>query len=213
MDRIVSVSIGLLFLFALLVPATLMVAPANLQLSADAVGFEPSSAGATDSLYALDLPVQTADGARRTLRSLAGKPRIATMFYAHCQSMCPLAIQALKQLDGSLSATERQELGYILLSLDPERDAPASLRARAQAQGLSAERWVLARTGAADVSRVADLLGISWRTLANGEIDHASALVLVDAQGRELSRTATLGAVDPQFVRAVRQTLSGSAVP
>src|SRR5688572_2858454 len=120
MDRIVSVSIGLLFLFALLVPATLMVAPANLQLSADAVGFEPSSAGATDSLYALDLPVQTADGARRTLRSLAGKPRIATMFYAHCQSMCPLAIQALKELDGTLSATERQALGYVLLSLDPQ---------------------------------------------------------------------------------------------
>jgi protein SCO1 len=213
MDRIVSVSIGLLFLFALLVPATLMVAPATLELGADRVEFHAPAVAAAHSLYALDLPVQTADGARSTLGALAGKPRVATMFYAHCQSMCPLAIQALKGLDGTLSTTERQGLGYVLLSLDPQRDAPDALRERARAQKLDSERWFLARTRAEDVSRVADFLGISWRTLANGEIDHASALVLLDAQGRELARTTTLGAIDAQFLEEVRQALRGSVVP
>jgi protein SCO1 len=210
MDRIVNVSIGLLFLFALLVPATLTVAPGTL-LGADAAAFQPpKTVVAADSLYAMDLPVETADGTRSTLSSLAGKPRIATMFYAHCQSMCLLAVQTLKDLDVTLSPIERQALGYVLLSLDPQRDAPEALRERARMHGLDSDRWFLARTNGADMARAADFLGVSWRTLANGEIDHAAALVLLDAQGRELSRTTTVGTVDGEFVREVRQALRGS---
>lgn len=211
MDRIVSASIALLLLLAFLAPATLVLSPTSFQLAVDEV--KPEANAAVESLYALDLAIETADGSLNSLRALSGRPRIATMFYAHCQSMCPLGIQTLKALDRSLSPAERGALGYLLLSLDPRRDAPETLRERARTDMLDAGRWILARTRDVDVSRVADLLGVRWRPLSTGEVDHASALVLLDAQGRELSRTTTLGVVDAQFLSDVREAVRGSASP
>jgi protein SCO1/2 len=211
MDRIVSASIGLLFILAVMLPATLVLSPTSFRFAMDEV--KPEASPAAESLYSLDLPIETADGSLRSLRTLAGKPRIATMFYAHCQSMCPLTIRTVKALDRSLSPSEREALGYVLLSLDPQRDAPETLRERARSEGLDAGRWVLGRTRDLDVSRVADVLGIRWRSLSSGEIDHAGALVLLDSQGRELSRTTSLGAVDAQFLKDVRDAVHGSATP
>ena len=208
MDRVVSASIGLLFLLAFLAPATLVVTSATAPVATTSAVVATPVGG---SLYSLNLRLETADGSRIGANALAGKARIATMFYAHCQSMCPLAIQTLQALDSRLSPAERRALGYLLLSLDPQRDAPQALRERAQAQGLDPARWILARTSVADMTRSAGFLGIRWRSLANGEVDHAGALVLLDAQGRELARTTSIGTVDERFLREVRNAVQGSA--
>jgi protein SCO1 len=210
MDRLVSASIGLLFIFALLAPATLVVTPATAPFATTTT---PATSPAAGSLYSLDLQLETAAGSHIGTGALVGKPRVATMFYAHCQSMCPLAIQTLKELDRRLSPGERMALGYVLLSLDPQRDAPESLHERAQSEALDPSRWVLARTAPTDVGRAADSLGIRWRPLANGEVDHGGALVLLDAQGRELSRTTSIAAVDARFLKEVRAAVGGSVVP
>lgn len=209
MDRLVSASIGLLFLFGLLAPASLVVLPATLPVAVSSPVYTPPAG----SLYALNVKLETADGSRIDMRTLAGKTRIAAMFYAHCQSMCPLTIQTLKELDRQLTPAERQALGIVLLSLDPQRDAPASLRERARSYALDTQRWTLARTSAADVRRTAEALGIRWRTLANGEVDHAGALVLLDAQGRELARSTNLAGIDAQFLGEVRSAVQGSVHP
>jgi protein SCO1/2 len=42
--------------------------------------------------------------------------------------------------------------------------------------------------------------------LANGDFNHTSALVLLDAEGRIVARTEKIGSVpDPEFVAAVRR--------
>ena len=53
---------------------------------------------------------------------------------------------------------------------------------------------------------VAALLGIRYRPLADGEFNHTSALVLLDAEGRIVARTEQVGSKpDPEFVAAVRK--------
>ena len=55
---------------------------------------------------------------------------------------------------------------------------------------------------------VAGLLGIRYRALADGEFNHTSALVLLDAEGRILARTEQMGSKpDPEFVQQVRDSL------
>ena len=53
------------------------------------------------------------------------------------------------------------------------------------------------------------LLGIRYRALADGEFNHTTVLVLLDAEGRVLARTEQVGGLpDPAFLAAVRQTLA-----
>jgi protein SCO1/2 len=47
--------------------------------------------------------------------------------------------------------------------------------------------------------------------LEDGEFNHTSALVLLDANGRVLARTEQMGTrPDPEFVTAVRKALAAS---
>jgi protein SCO1 len=66
-------------------------------------------------------------------------------------------------------------------------------------------KWTLAAPAADDVRKVAGLLGVRYRALGNGDFNHTSVLVLLDAQGRIVARTERVGSTpDPAFVAAVR---------
>ena len=89
---------------------------------------------------------------------------------------------------------------------------PAALKQVFDKRRLPADRWTLARTEAAGVRRLAAVLGIRYRPLADGEFNHTSALVLLDGEGRVLARTETLGSVpDPAFLAAVKAALAKPA--
>ena len=92
--------------------------------------------------------------------------------------------------------------------MDPARDDPAALKKVAEQRKLDTTRWTLASPPAGEVRAVAGVLGIRYRLLADGEFNHSSALILVDANGRILARTEKIGSKpDPEFVAAVRKAV------
>lgn len=162
-----------------------------------------------DSLYQLALPLTDQDGRTADWRGLRGKPRVVSMFYTSCQYICPLIVDSGKAIEHQLSPVERGRIGIVLISMDPARDNPAALRKVFDKRQLDASRWLLASPPAADVRAVAGLLGIRYRQLADGEFNHGSALVLLDAEGRIVARTEQVGSKpDPEFVAAVKRTVA-----
>ena len=65
------------------------------------------------------------------------------------------------------------------------------------------------RLAADGVSLVEALDGLSalYRAIAGGDFNHTTALILVDADGRILGRTAQLGDADPKFVKLVKTSV------
>jgi protein SCO1/2 len=157
-----------------------------------------------DSVYQLTLPLTDAQGRTQDWRTLQGKPRMVAMFYTSCQYMCPLIVESGKAVEHALPANQRDRIGVVLISLDPAKDTPAALRAMAKARKVDANRWTLAAPEPDDVRKVAGVLGVRYRVLADGNFNHTSALILLDAQGRILARTERMGSKpDPEFVAAV----------
>ncbi len=93
-----------------------------------------------------------------------------------------------------------------MVSFDPARVTVAVLKRTAEAHGCDA-RWTLARSDEANSRKVAALLGVQYRRLADGEFNHSSSIELLDPQARIVSRTNTLGAVNPAFLKTLRQAL------
>jgi protein SCO1/2 len=158
-----------------------------------------------DSVY--QLPLQLTDQAGRTSdwRGRRGKPQLVSMLYTSCQYICPLIVDSGKAVEKHLTATQQRNLGILLVSMDPERDTPAALQSVVDKRRLDTARWTLASPPAAEVRAVAGVLGIRYRQLADGEFNHTSALVLLDADGRILARTEQVGSrPDPEFIAAVR---------
>ena len=48
------------------------------------------------------------------------------------------------------------------------------------------------------------MLGVQYRALPNGDFNHSTNLILLDADGRIAGRTAQLGSADPAFVKQVK---------
>lgn len=162
-----------------------------------------------DSIYHLPAVLIDQHGRSADWRAHRGRPQLVAMFYTSCRYICPLIVDSAKGIEHALTPAERARLGILLISMDPARDTPAALKSVFDKRKLDAARWSLASPQPGDVRAIAGALGIRYRALADGEFNHSSALVLLDAEGRIVARTERMGArPDPEFLAAVKRTLA-----
>lgn len=183
-------------------------------LLATVAGVLPMPAGATvaplprDSVYQSTAQLTDAQAYRFAWSEQRGRARLVSMFYTACRFVCPMIVDGAKSIQQSLTEEERARLAVTLISLDPKRDTPQVLARMQKERGLDRARWTLAVPDPQDVRAIAGLLGIRYRELADGEFNHTTALVLLDADGRVIARTEKVGGLpDPSFLAAVRRTL------
>ena len=129
------------------------------------------------------------------------------MFYTSCPYMCPLIIDTVRMTERQLDSSQRDELGVLMISFDSERDNPAALKALADKRKIDTRRWTLARANSASVRKLAAILGIQFRVLDDGEFNHTSVLILLDAEGRIVARSNTMGKADPGFIAEIEGVL------
>ena len=190
-------AIGLCILAAVLVTLTPFIPSRAATLNAAPL---PAS-----SVYQLSVPFTDQRGNTSTLADWRGKPVMITMFYSSCQFVCPRIVEALKRTEESLGP-QRAPVPVLMVSFDPERDDVAALKAMAEERHIDSRFWTLARTDARNVRKLAAMLGIQYRQLPSGEFNHSSAIILLDAEGRVVGKTSTLGDADPAFVKLVQKT-------
>lgn len=160
-----------------------------------------------DSVYQLTLNLTNQDGKVQPLAARRGRPQLVTMFYTSCTMVCPMILDTVKLTRNALDASVRERFDILAVSFDPARDDVATLRKYAAARKLDMRWWTLARAAPKDVRRLAALLQLQYRQLPDGEFNHSSELILLDAEGRVVARTDVIGRQDPKFVAAVRQLL------
>lgn len=161
-----------------------------------------------DSVYQLALPLTNQDGKVQMLGARRGRPQLVTMFYTSCTMVCPMILDTVKMTRNALDAPAREQLDVLAVTFDPARDDVATLRRYASTRKLDSRWWTLARSEPKDVRRLAALLQLQYRQLPDGEFNHSSELILLDADGRVVTRTDVIGRLDPAFVDAVRKLLA-----
>lgn len=195
-------------LFWMMLAATLLAA----MLFAPAAALAQSAAVRPlprDSIYHLPAVLIDQHGKAADWRAHRGRPQMVAMFYTSCRYICPLIVDSAKGIEHALTPAERARLGILLISMDPTRDTPAALKSVFDKRKLDAARWSLASPQPGDVRAIAGALGIRYRALADGEFNHSSALVLLDAEGRIVARTERMGArPDPEFLATVKRALA-----
>ncbi len=164
----------------------------------------------SDSVYQLPAALTDQTGHTFRLDERRGQPMLVSMFYTSCQFVCPMLIDALRDTDKQLKDSEREHLGVLMVSFDPAHDSVAVLKHTFDERGLDAARWSLARTDPTTTRKLASVLGIQYRALANGDFNHTTVLLLLDAQGRIVARTSQLGNADPAFVKHVRAVVQAT---
>ncbi|AIF49414.1 SCO family protein [Dyella japonica] len=161
-----------------------------------------------DSVYQFQAGLVDQDGHDWRWADRRGHVQIVSMFYTSCTMVCPMIVDTMKLTAQAVDAKERPRLDLLLVSFDPARDTPGVLHDYAARRKLPTPPWTFARASRdTDTRQIAALLGLQYRQLPDGDFNHSSELVLLDAEGRVVARTSEIGRVDPGFVAAVNRAL------
>lgn len=168
-------------------------------------------ADSSGSIYQLDAALTDENGVSRRMDVHRGHPVLVTMFYGSCPMACPLLIDTLRAIERATPPRERPQLRFLLISIDPERDTVANLRALGESRKLDTSRWTLARTDAASVRKIAAVLGIQYRKLPDGGYNHSSIVTLLDTGGEIQYQSSVLGSADPELLAALKRISEAAA--
>lgn len=157
------------------------------------------------SLYNLSSTWVDQHGRSRPLGSLGGRVQVVAMVYTHCGYACPRIIMDMKRIEGLLP--DDAEVGFVLVSIDPERDTPGRLGRYAESVALEPDRWTLLTAPDPDILELAAVLGVRYRRTADGEFEHSNVITVLDPAGETAHRQLGLGQDPTATVAAIRPLL------
>lgn len=137
-----------------------------------------------DSVYQLDSKWLDQDGNELTLSSFSGKKQVLSLIYTHCLHTCPTIVSTMQAIESKLSDDEKNEVGFILVSLTPESDSPEVMLDFAQKRQLNTNNWRLLTGSAEDVRSLAMVLNIKYQNVKDNEVNHSNLMTGLDRQGR-----------------------------
>lgn len=143
----------------------------------------PAVPPSESSLYQLDSQWTSDLGKTLPLGHFRGRLVVLTMFFSTCEFACPLLVQDLKRLESVLPASLRDQVDFVLVSFDTERDTPEALAAYRIRQSLDPARWCLLTGRPDDVRDLAAILGIRYSKDARGQFMHSNVLSLLNRNG------------------------------
>ncbi len=154
-----------------------------------------------------DFVLQASDGPLDT-RSLRGKVLLIYFGYVNCPDVCPVSIAAGAGALNALSPAERERTRMIMVSVDPERDTPATLKTYV---AYFHPQMLGAVGSAAETATVAKQFGAGYlrqptRPDGGYAVDHSSQTYVVDREGR-LVEMLSLGTPSEKIAAAVRKLL------
>lgn len=147
------------------------------------------------------------------LRDFDGRVVILTSIYASCSDSCPMILDQVKSTLDNLSEYERNEVVFLAITMQPEKDTPELLSKVAHFRKLDQYQTHLL-TGEVDyVNSVLDLLNVSRNQREDSlEIDHANLLLLIDRKGKIAFRF-TLGDHQQEWMTEAIQFLVNEEIP
>jgi protein SCO1 len=159
-------------------------------VNSDAVSTSPSADAepeyddpAEGSVYWLDDAWTTQRNASVRLADFEGKPVVMAMVFTHCGYACPMIVRDMKRVGARLPADQNEDVQYVLVSLDPDRDTPEQMQRFASAHRLDPDQWTMLRGTKSQVRMLAAALGIRYRQESDGQFAHSNLVTILDASG------------------------------
>lgn len=170
---------------------------------------EPLGTPTDFSIYHLDAPWYDQQGQVRQLASLGGRVQVVAMVYTNCGYACPRILMDMKRIEGELPAELRDRVGFVMVTIDPERDTPERLAAYAGAVHLDPARWTLLTAPDNTVLELAALLGVKYRRISETDFSHTNVITVLDQRGEIVHRQMGLGAAPHGTLRVIEGLLRG----
>jgi protein SCO1/2 len=130
-----------------------------------------------------EFALTTQSGEGLSLTDLRGKVFAVTFIYATCKDTCPILTAKMATLQQRLGADFGSHVRFVSVTVEPEIDTPAVLRAYAKRFGADPAGWSFLTGSGAEVNDVVQRYGAFAKRVKPGVVDHLFLTSLVDRRG------------------------------
>ena len=159
-----------------------------------------------ESVYNLTSTWTTQKNENLKLDHFKNKIVITAMVFTHCESACPRIVADMQRIESSLTEKELQQVTFLLISMDPERDTPARLMEFAGEHNLNSN-WTLICSNLDATMEIANVLGVKVKKLAGGGFDHSNIIHILDQQGVIAHQQNGFAVEQDETLRAIRNLI------
>lgn len=149
-----------------------------------------------ESLYQLAGEWHSQNGDTLELSKLSGKIPVMTMIFTRCDFACPRIVDDLKKIEKQVPADKKDQVVFVLVSFDSERDTPDKLKEFAKKMKLN-NKWLLLHGDEEQVRELSMLLDVKYKKQPDGSFSHSNGITLLDTGGSIAAHIEGLG-VDPK---------------
>jgi protein SCO1/2 len=128
------------------------------------------------------------------------------MVFTHCESACPRIVADMQRIESSLSAKELQQVTFLLISMDPERDTPARLTEFSNEHKLN-PNWTLICSDKDATMEIANVLGVKVKKLEGGGFDHSNLIHVFDQGGVIVHQQNGFAVEQDETLKAIRNLI------
>jgi protein SCO1/2 len=136
-----------------------------------------------NSVYQLDSKWINQSNEKVSLSDFEGKDVVLTMFFAGCTYACPVLVNDMKRIEARLTAEEKKQTQFVLVSIDVRRDTPAVLHEFAEKYSLDLNKWTLLSGNETDIQDLAAVLGFKYKKDENEDYSHSNLINILNKKG------------------------------
>jgi protein SCO1/2 len=163
---------------------------------------QPAAAATWGANYFPNVALTTQDG--KTVHFyddlLKGKRFILNLIYTECGDSCPLETARLTQVKKILGEHLGRDIWFYSLSIDPEHDTPAVLKAYA-AKFHTGPGWLFLTGNKQDIELIRRKLGLHARADENGLTDHTTSVMIGNEPTGEWIKDSSLD--NPHYMASI----------
>ena len=130
-----------------------------------------------------EFALTTQAGERLALADLRGKVLAVTFIYTTCKDTCPLLTAKMAIIQRNLGADFGPRVRFASITVEPEVDTPAVLKAYADKYGADPAGWSFLTGTGAEIRSVVKRYGAFAKRVKPGNVDHLFLTSLIDRKG------------------------------
>ena len=155
------------------------------------------------SIYNLPSVWTSQNNEETELKDLRGDVLVMVMIYTSCQVACPRLVADMRDIESKLPNEKKQNVKFVLVSIDPETDTPERLKEFAIENEMDSDQWLFLRGSESDTREFAAVLAVNYKKISPMDFSHSNIISVFNQEGELVHQKEGLGVNNGETIQAI----------
>ncbi|KYG80436.1 electron transporter SenC [Roseivirga seohaensis] len=155
------------------------------------------------SIYNLPSVWTSQNNKETELKDLRGDVLVMVMIYTSCQVACPRLVADMRDIESKLPNEKKQNVKFVLVSIDPETDTPERLKEFAIENEMDSDQWLFLRGSESDTREFAAVLAVNYKKISPMDFSHSNIISVFNQEGELVHQKEGLGVNNGETIQAI----------